>query len=470
MKQHTKIICTLGPAVATREKIAQLIEAGMNVARINCSHGSWEERTQWIQWIRELSPQVGPIGILVDLQGPKFRLGTIKGDPREIQTGEILTLGQGSDTDISVPQKEIYDAIEVNDKLLIGDGEIGLLVVSQAPGHFEVKVSYGGTLKSHKGITIVGKSFSVPTLTEKDLEDLHMGATLGADYIALSYVKTADDLKQLRELINEYDSSIQICAKIENQTALSNLDDILKVTDIVMVARGDLGLQMDIETVPVAQKLIISRCSLVGRPVITATQMLESMINVPRPTRAEATDVANAILDGTDAVMLSGETAVGKYPIETVQMMAKIAQQTETIFDHLGHSQELREAMKERMSSTEAVALAVVLLASHIGAKAIVTTTTSGSTARMVSKFRPSIPILCASWNLRTQAQLAVVWGVEAIHIPLPHNTDEITSSAIQSFVDIGYLKYGEMVVVTAGVPAGVAGNTNLILTHIIKP
>lgn len=467
MKRCTKIVCTLGPAVDSRSKVAALIRAGMNVARLNCSHGDWEQRRRWARWVRELSPDVSPVAILVDLQGPKFRIGDVADGTMTVKTGQFLSVGLG-DASIPIVQGVILDAMAVGDRLLLGDGEVELRLQRGDSGRFEARVLSGGKIKSRQGVTLVGKVFAVPPLTDKDLEDIREGCACGADFIALSYVHSGDDMRLLRKEVDRYDPQVRLCAKIETRAALQQLDAILEATDLVMVARGDLGLQMDLEDVPLAQKQIIEQSSRRGRSVITATQMLESMVQAARPTRAEATDVANAVLDGTDALMLSGETAVGLYPIEAVRVMARIAWKTEsTSRPRLFHSEWHRS--RQLSVSTDAIAWAVRELAIRLKPRAILTTTTSGQTARLVSKFRPPAPILCATWSEKTLYQMAVVWGVEAVGVPLPQSTDEIIEKSIDAFLKRRRLKYGDLVVITAGVPVGIPGHTNLILTQVIQ-
>lgn len=467
MKRRTKMVCTIGPAVGARERLGKLIDAGMNVARLNCSHGDWNTRSQWVTWLRELSPALAPVAILADLQGPKFRIGDLASGELDLSPGQGLTIGQGSGFDLSVPGDEIFAAMKVGSRILLGDGDIEIRLTGSSPGGFGAKVISGGILKSRQGITLVGRSFETPSLTDKDREDVFEAAKLGVDFIALSYVRKASDLRELRRLVDKFDPGIGLCAKIETKDAVRNLDEILKVADLIMVARGDLGLQMDLEEVPLVQKKVIAKCAQAGKPVITATQMLESMMRSPRPTRAEATDVANAILDGTDAVMLSGETAAGDYPIEAARTMVRIAERAETLFDYRRRSMEAR-AKAAALECTEAVALAATDLAESLRVKAVLTTTASGHTSRMVSKFRPKAPILCVAWDARTQRQLAVVWGVETLLLDVPPTTDEIVSIAIDAFLREKQLKIGDRVVVTAGVPPGIAGNTNLILVQTV--
>lgn len=465
---RTKIVCTLGPASGEPPVLHAMIEAGMDVARLNCSHGDWEAKGAWIDWLREHAPQ---IAVLADLQGPKFRIGEM-GEGLQIVAEETVTIGAG-DAQIPIDQPEILHAMEPGSDLLLGDGEIELRIVAEAgKDRFEARVVTGGLLKSRKGVTLVDRVFDAPSLTRKDLEDVQEAVQRGVDFIALSYVKNAADLRELRRVVDRMPGGpgIRLCAKIETPAAINDLPNILKVADLVMVARGDLGLQMAMEQVPLMQKSIIDACTWAGVPVITATQMLESMIENPRPTRAEATDIANAVLDGTDALMLSGETAAGKYPLECVRTMARIALAAETRFDRRRLDLAWRERVKEHaVDHTDAIAHAVGSLANQLAPAAIVTSTTSGLTPRRVSKFRPDVPILCATYDDRTCRQLGIVWGVEAITMPLAESTDETVQGAIDAFLRRGRLSCGDLVIVTAGVPAGHAGNTNLIMTQVVR-
>lgn len=470
MIRRTKIVCTLGPATATPDEILELVEAGMNVARINCSHGDWDTRGAWIKSVKERSNQGDPIAVLADLAGPKFRLAEIKSGEVDIATGSTVIIGPPSNPDVQLPidQQEILDVLLAGDRILLGDGEVEVRITAKTGLVFEALVVCGGAVKSRKGLTVVGKSFDVPSLTDKDLIDIEQACKNGADYIALSYVRDSADLRALRREIDKYDPSIRICAKIETRAALENIEELLKLADLVMVARGDLGLQMNIEDVPVAQKRIIEKCGDAGKPVITATQMLESMMHTGRPTRAEATDVVNAVLDGSDAVMLSGETAAGEFPIESVKTIARLVLKAETIYDRSRQEKRFIKKSESGVSQTEAVAHSAAELAAELSAQAIITTTTSGETARFVSKFRPKTPILCVAWNEKVRSQMAVVWGVEAICLPLPDTTDECVNHAIDAFLRKKKLKVGEMVVITAGVPAGRAGHTNMIMSQVV--
>lgn len=467
MKRRTKIVCTLGPAVDSKAKIKELIAAGMNVARLNCSHGDWETKRRWIEWVRDLSPEIGPVAILADLQGPKFRIGILPEDGLHLTQGQVITVGPGPGATMPVSQPDIVKAFAPGCRALLGDGNVELKFLDKCDDNFNVRVMSDGTVKSRQGITLVNIVFETPAMTDKDREDIGHACAAGVDYIALSYVKEADDIVQLRREVDKLDPSIGLCAKIETREAIQDLANILKVVDLVMVARGDLGLQMDIEDVPIMQKKIIDMCTWVGKPVITATQMLESMIVNPRPTRAEATDVANAVLDGTDAIMLSGETASGEYPIECVRTMVRISEKAEALFDRSRIENHFEENAKN-IGHQEAIAHSVASLAALLKPAAVVSTTVSGNTARLVSKYRPRVPLLCATYDERTQARLGVCWGVEAIRLPTPRATEEGVRNALTAFLKYKRLKKGSLVLITAGVPFG-EGNTNLILTQVVE-
>jgi pyruvate kinase len=469
MRRRTKIVCTLGPAVDSPEQIRALIKAGMNVARLNCSHGDWDTKRRWIEWIRQSCTDIAPVAILADLQGPKFRVGAVKGDALDLNPGQTITLGKDLSADLPIHQEEILKAMTPGARLLLGDGNVELRILDQSGLNFTARVVSGGPVKSHQGVTLMGRVFDVSPITDKDREDIDEALAAQVDFIALSYVKEAQDIRDLREIVDKVDSKVRLCAKIETRAGFLDLDRILDVVDLVMVARGDLGLQMDIEDVPMVQKQIIRKCTQVGKPVITATQMLESMMVNPRPTRAEATDIANAVLDGTDALMLSGETASGDHPIECVSTMARIAEKAEKLYDRARIEEVFRQQTQDGCSHTEAVAHAVAQLAALIKPAAILTNTTSGQTARLVSKFRPRAQILCATYDKRTQAQMAVVWGVETVQVSTPSSTEESVQNAVSAFVGHKRIKPGDHVIVTAGVPAGKPGNTNLILNHLVE-
>lgn len=458
MKRQTKIVCTLGPATNSKKIVCDLVKEGMNVARLNCSHGDWEAKREMIAWVKEASAAIGPVAILADLQGPKFRLGVVPGDAVQVKAGETVTFG-GTGATLPVASAALLAEMRVGDRILLGDGYVELKLGPETDRVFQAKVVSDGVVKTKQGITVAGRSFESPCITSKDLADIQSAVDAGVDYIALSYVRSGADMRELRAIVDKLDPGIRLVAKLETKEALKDLDSIIKMSDVLMVARGDLGLQMDIEDVPAAQKLIIQKSNLAGKPVITATQMLESMITNIRPTRAEASDVANAILDGTDAIMLSAETASGNYPIESVRMMAKIAEKTEPLFHLDPHLAE----DGARDNATDVVAHAAVSIAAGLKAKAIVTTSTSGMTPRMVTKYRPRVPVLCACWNDRVQRQLAVCRGVYAAVIDAPVTTDDAVRASVNAFLRAKLLKVGDSVVVTAGVPIGHPGKTNLI-------
>src|SRR5579872_1009594 len=457
MKRRTKIVATLGPAVDSQEKVCALVEAGVNVVRINCSHGNWETRRQWAKWSREACSDVSPIALLVDLQGPKFRLGDIKGGFLELAVNQTVTLGSSAEALLPIHQAEILAAMGPGGKLLLGDGEVEIRITAQKGADYEGKVQTAGTVKSRQGITLVGKVFDVPSLTEQDRADVKEACAVGVDFIALSYIRSAADMRDLRREVDKYDPSIKLCAKIETRDGLKNIDEILKVADIVMVARGDMGLQMELEDVPLAQKRIISRCSEAAKPVITATQMLESMMHSPRPTRAETTDVANAILDGTDAVMLSGETAAGEFPVEAVQTMVRIALEAERSFPP-------RERRRSRVESdSHAISHAACYIAEAIDVQAIAAFTRTGFSARIVSKDRPRVPIYAFVPDERIARRLALDWAVRPCILDFAKSTDELVASVDEELVRMQAARRGEAVVLVGGTPLGVQGRTNFL-------
>lgn len=454
--RQTKIVCTLGPAVESQKLIAQLIKEGMNLARLNCSHGDWATKRDFIEWIKVESSDLAPIGIMADLQGPKTRLGILESNEITFKTGQTTSIGL-ENVELPVGSPELVHSMKKGDRILLGDGQCELKLTAGEGERFEAKVTAGGTVKTKQGVTIVGRSFNIPALTTKDLSDITEAIAAGCDYLALSYVRSAADMRELREIVDRIDPSVKLVAKIETREALKDIDAIIKLSDVIMVARGDLGLQMEIEDVPAAQKRIIARCNLAATPVITATQMLESMITTSRPTRAEASDVANAILDGTDAIMLSGETASGQYPMEAVRTMANIAAVTEDQVQ-VSFGPENKTGI-----ATDVVAESAVKIARGIKAKAILTTSASGKTPCMVSKYRPLQPIFVACWSERVQRQLSVVRGVHSLLVDPPLNTDDAIRTTVNAFLRRKLITIGDQVVVTAGVPVGQPGNTNLI-------
>jgi pyruvate kinase len=470
--RKTKIVCTIGPASESLEMMKKLIEAGMNVARLNFSHGDFEEHGNRIKNIRQASKELGKtVAILLDTKGPEIRIGKLQEEPIELVENEYLTLTTeeilGDKDRIHVTYKNLPNDVKVGSTILIDDGLIGLTVVDIQGTEIKCRIVNGGQIKGRKGVNVPGVKISLPGITDKDAADIVFGIEQGIDFIAASFVRKASDVLEIRELLEKHNAShIQIISKIENQEGVDNLDEILEVSDGLMVARGDLGVEIPAEEVPLVQKRMIEKCNLVGKPVITATQMLDSMQRNPRPTRAEASDVANAIFDGTDAIMLSGETAAGKYPVESVRTMARIAERTEAalnyreIFHRLSNAQEI--------SVTEAISQAVAKSALDLNANAIITATESGYTARMVSKYRPKAPIIAVTPNEDVMRRMALNWGVLPVkgeHVP---STDIMFEMAVDSALKTKVVQPGDLVVITAGVPVGRSGTTNLIKIHHI--
>ncbi|MCD6290743.1 MAG: pyruvate kinase, partial [Anaerolineae bacterium] len=462
---RTKIVCTIGPASRDPEMLAQLIEAGMDVARLNFSHGDHATHEETIRRIRAAAEKVGhPVGILMDLQGPRLRVGEMPTGGIRLEPGTTVVLSPsievGEPGRIPVQFAELPQAVHPGDRILIDDGLLELRVRGVDGDEITCKVVTGGILTSHKGMNLPNVSLDIPSITEKDKEDLQFAVAHQADWIAMSFVRTADEVRTLKEMIvamSDLARSIPVIAKIEKPEAVKNIEAIIEVADGIMVARGDLGIETSPEAVPMIQKEIIARCNQAGVPVITATQMLDSMIRNPRPTRAEASDVANAILDGTDATMLSGETAVGKYPLEAVRTMARIAETAE---------QALRydtQMPRQPRAVAEAVTHASVNTAIDLSARAIIAPTASGYTARLLSRFRPPCPIIAVTPSLIAQRQLTLYWGVEPLLSPRAANTDVMIADAIQAARKHGYIDEGDTVVITAGSAGSAPGTTDLM-------
>lgn len=452
--RKSKIVCTIGPASESLENIKKLILAGMNVARLNFSHGDFEEHGARIKTIRQASKELNKtVAILLDTKGPEIRTGKLEVEPIELVQDEYLTLTTeeilGTQERISITYSELPNDVQVGSTILIDDGLIGLTVVDIQGTEIKTRIVNGGTIKSKKGVNVPGVNISLPGITEKDTNDILFGIEQDIDFIAASFVRKASDVQEIRELLSKNNAShIQIISKIENQQGVDNLDEILEASDGLMVARGDLGVEIPAEDVPLAQKLMIQKCNVAGKPVITATQMLDSMQRNPRPTRAEASDVANAIFDGTDAIMLSGETAAGKYPVESVLTMSRIAEKAESALDHreiFSKQQTLQET-----TVTEAISQSVAISALDLNAKAILSSTVTGHTARVVSKYRPKAPIIAVTTQERTMRQLSLVWGVTPVFGKVATSTDELLETAIQGGKDSGLVQAGDLVVITA--------------------
>jgi pyruvate kinase len=470
----TKIVCTIGPASESSEVLEKLVLAGMSVARLNFSHGTHAEHGRTVSRIRRLSRDHGkPVAILQDLSGPKIRIGRIEGGTVTLEPGSPFTLtarrvpGTAEAATLNYPG--LIKDVRPGDLLLLSDGALELEVIRTAGPDIRCRVIVGGPLSSHKGVNIPSRSVKLPSLTAKDRKDLRFGIGLGVDYVALSFVRTAADILKAKALIGRLGAGIPVIAKIEKHEALDNIEEIIEAADGIMVARGDLGVEIPLEKIPRVQKLIIRSANRHGKSVITATQMLRSMVENPRPTRAEVTDVANAVLDGTDALMLSEETAVGKYPVEAVRTMAKIAAETE--LPSLSEERAGRDVIAEAgtMSPGEAVAMAACALAERVRASLLITFTNSGSTARLVAKYRPPCPILAPTPLEETFRRLALVWGAVPLRSGRLRSTDGLIAGAFRAALKSGLARRGDTVVITAGVPPGVAGRTNMIKVETLK-
>ena len=460
MIRRTKIVATLGPATETDQGILQLLEAGVNVVRINASHGTPEVRGRWIRAVRRIAEERNlPVAVLVDLQGPRIRVGGLP-TPVELVPGTDVVFAPEADARAGeIPTT--YDALaadaRVGARILLNDGLLSVEVTRVAAPRVYARVVDGGTLTSHKGMNLPGLQVSAPALTEKDREDVRHAVQHGADFLALSFVRRAEDLAELRALVPP---EMKLVAKIEKATALDDLPRILDACDAVMVARGDLGVELPFEEVPLVQKRLIRDANAHGKPVITATQMLESMIHAPRPTRAEASDVANAILDGTDAVMLSAETAAGDYPLEAVRAMDRIVREMER---HLPHREERRIGARESVTVEDAIALGTSAVARMLSTPLIVTLTSGGFTARKVAAMRPAPPILAVTTVRHTYRQLALVWGVSPVLVDRVPGYDAMLAVVRDLILKREYARPGDRIVMTAGVPWEVSGSTNLI-------
>ena len=470
--KKTKIVCTLGPASQSEETLTKLVENGLNVCRFNFSHGSHEEHKERMDTVKKVREKLNkPVAILLDTKGPEIRTGNFADPEVFLEEGSkfIITMEDviGTNEICTVSYKGLAEDVVEGDKILIDDGLVGLRVEEVIGEEIHCIVENSGIVKNHKGINVPGVKINLPALTPKDVSDIEFGIAQGIDFIAASFVRKASDVLAIREVLeNNNATDIQIISKIENQEGVDNLEEILQVSDGLMVARGDLGVEIPTEEMPIVQKEMIKKCNELGKPVITATQMLDSMIRNPRPTRAEVTDVANAIYDGTDAIMLSGETAAGKYPVEAVKVMAAIAKRIEETLDH---DNTLRNKGLNSTNVTDAISYATCTTAKSLNASAIVTSTSSGHTARMVSKFKPNTPIIAATPNERTSRQLALSWGVYTVICQQALTTDDLIDNSIESSKKEGFIKEGELVVITAGVPTGVSGTTNLIKVHVIS-
>ncbi|MCM3795662.1 MULTISPECIES: pyruvate kinase [Priestia] len=472
--RKTKIVCTIGPASESVEKLVELINSGLNVCRLNFSHGDFEEHGARIVNIREAAKQTGKtVGILLDTKGPEIRTNTMENGAIELQEGSEIIVSMtevvGTTEKFSITYPGLIEDVHVGSKILLDDGLIGLevLEINKTDGEIKTKVLNPGTLKNKKGVNVPNVSVNLPGITEKDASDIVFGIEQGIDFIAASFVRRASDVLEIRELLEKHNAAhIQIISKIENQEGVDNIKEILEVSDGLMVARGDLGVEIPAEEVPLVQKDLIKQCNALGKPVITATQMLDSMQRNPRPTRAEASDVANAIFDGTDAIMLSGETAAGSYPVEAVQTMHSIASRAEQA---LNYSEILQQRSKQvGPSITDAIGQSVVHTALNLNASAIVAPTESGYTAKIVSKYRPQSPIVAVAANDSVARRLSLVWGVTPVVGERVNTIDDMLDHAVNDAVKTGVVAHGDLVVITAGVPVGESGATNLMKVQVV--
>ncbi len=472
--RRTKIVCTIGPSTKDYESIVNLLLHGMNVARINCSHGTHEVHANSINFIRKAARENNySIPVLMDLQGPKIRVGHMKDGMQKLEDGSIITItGEdilGTSSLIPIDYEKLVDEAEIGNIILLDDGLLEFKVIGKNGKNLEAKVIVGGYLKSRKGVNLPNVKISIPALTEKDLIDLEFAVEQDADYVALSFVRTADEVYDLKKRLEALGSQAKVVSKIEKPEAIDNIDEIIAASDAIMVARGDLGIEIANEEVPVIQKMIIQKCRKIGIPVITATQMLDSMINNPRPTRAESSDVANAVLDGTDAVMLSGETAAGKYPMDAVNVMDRICRKVEERSPHLYNSLEYTNPNDYEKQIIESISHSCIFLADNVGAKVISTITHSGSTARRVAKFRPRVPIFAFTESQKIRRQLNLVWGVRSVRLDQLFDTDQSVQLMKNYLKDNGQVKAGDRVVIATGIPTAKRGHTNMMTVSTIE-
>lgn len=469
--RKTKIICTLGPSTDKDGVLRELVANGMNVARFNFSHGSYEEHKGRLDNLKAIRAELGkPVAALLDTKGPEIRLKEFKNGVEMLEAGQTFTLTtrevEGTKEICSITYKDLPQDVHEGGTIMLDDGLIKLRITNVTDTDITCEVLNSGKIKNKKGVNVPGVHLSMPYLSQRDRDDIIFGVQQGFDFIAASFVRTAQDVYDIRNLLNEYDSNIRIIAKIENREGVNNIDSILAAADAVMVARGDLGVEIDFTELPGIQKSVIDRSFSFGKPIVTATQMLDSMMVNPRPTRAEISDVANAIYDGTSAIMLSGETAAGAYPVEALKTMSAIAERTENEVHY--RDNRLVDASNGQISVSDATAHAACLTAKDVNASAIVTVSESGNTARLLSKYRPAQPIIACVMNEQVQRQLAISWGITPLMMALAHSTDELIEMSTSLAKENGYLHDGELAVVTAGVPVGVSGTTNMIKIHMI--
>ena len=473
MMRKTRIVCTLGPSSNSYETVKALALAGMNVARFNFSHGTQESHLETFRVVSRVRSELHmPIATLLDTKGPEIRLKTFANGPVILKEGGLFTLTTrevpGDESIVSITHMNLPHDLGQQTRILIDDGLVELHVESKTETDIITRVVSGGQISDRKGVNVPGVRFSMPYISEKDKDDVLFGIRSGFDYIAASFVRGAEDVQALRQLLDENGGEhVRIIAKIENADGVAHIEEIIEASDAVMIARGDMGVEIPFEEIPIIQKRMIKAATMAGRQVITATQMLESMVHNPRPTRAEITDVANAIYDGTSATMLSGETASGKYPVEAVKTMARIAERAENDIDY--RKRFLERSMAESSETiTDAISHATCLIALNMHAAAIVTVTKSGTTAKMISRFRPNMPIIACTPDASTYRQLSLSWGVTPVLIGEERITDVLFEHAVDASVDTGIISKGDLVVLTAGVPLSISGTTNLIkVVHV---
>ncbi len=471
MFRRTKIVSTLGPASEGEAQLSALIDAGVNVFRLNFSHGDHKNKLELIEKIRRIASEKGSnVAILGDLQGPKIRTGLMKGGFMELVSGTevVVTTStiEGEGTTIPTIYENLPKDVKPGDRILLDDGLMDMEVIGVEGQDVRCKVITGGKLKDRKGINLPGTKVSAPALTEKDIEDLEFCVEHKVDFLALSFVRKASDVQHMKDLLAKKDHAPLIVSKIEKPEAVDNFDAILEVTDAVMVARGDLGVEMSPEKVPLIQKMIIQKCNTAGKPVITATQMLESMISNPRPTRAEVSDVANAILDGTDAIMLSGETAAGKYPVEAVSVMDHVARDVEQSVQYLSRMVSPKLVCNGKQCMTESIGHGACQIAENVGAQAILAFTQTGSTAALVSKYRPNLPIYAMTPNEEVKRRMSLYSGVRAVRVTNYDSTELQVMAVEQAALKAGVVKTGDVTVITMGSPVSQSGTTNLLKVH----
>lgn len=468
--RRTKIICTIGPSSDSEERLRELMLAGMNVVRFNFSHGTHKEMRTKFERVVRVREELGlPVATLLDTKGPEIRLRDFEGGRAELVAGQrfVLTTEEilGTSQRASISYKNLKNDINVGNMILIDDGLIEMKVEELNGEEIICRVINGGAVSNHKGVNAPGAMLSMPYISQADREDILFGIEMGYDFLAASFVRCKEDILEIRQILKEHGSDMKIIAKIENMQGIRNLEEILEVSDGIMVARGDLGVEVPLEEVPILQKKLIKTANAQGKHVITATQMLESMIKNPRPTRAEATDIANAIYDGTTAIMLSGESAAGQYPVEAVKTMVRIAGCAEEDVNYWGRMRQNDQIDKTNI--TTAIAYATCSAAMNLKAAAIITVTMSGYTAEAIARFKPQCPIVGCSTDEKVCRQMNLLWGVKSLMMKQDSTTDELFSDAVTEAKKAGYVKDGDIVVLTAGIPLGVAGSTNLI--HVIE-